>query len=190
MGPSQRPRQSILATAPAGAPALVKPSLWQSVALGGSACVFTVNFTHPIEIVKTRMQVEGKFSPSVFLKEEGVAALWKGIQAGWLREASYTSVKLGGYGPIRKFIGADSPDAPFLLKFAAGSMSGGLGSVCGNPFDVMKTMMMADAKTKTPLPESAPMSWIPKLSPAIFPRSIPRLNLTAYGGSRSATEWP
>lgn len=130
-----------------------QPGTLASMGLAGATALIAVNFTHPIEIVKTRMQVEGKFSPSVFLKEEGVAALWKGIQAGWLREASYTSVKLGGYGPIRKFIGADSPDAPFLLKFAAGSMSGGLGSVCGNPFDVMKTMMMADAKTKTPLPE-------------------------------------
>jgi hypothetical protein len=28
-------------------------------ALGGSAAVFAVNFTHPIETVKTRMQVSG-----------------------------------------------------------------------------------------------------------------------------------
>ena len=28
-------------------------------ALGGISCVFTVNFTHPIELVKTRMQVTG-----------------------------------------------------------------------------------------------------------------------------------
>ena len=35
------------------------PTLLESIALGGASCVFTVNFTHPIELVKTRMQVSG-----------------------------------------------------------------------------------------------------------------------------------
>lgn len=124
----------------------------------GLACctaLIAVNFTHPIEIVKTRLQVEGKFVVSTFMKEEGFFALWKGIAAAWGREASYTTVKLGGYQPIRRLIGADASDAPFVLKFAAGAASGSIGSVFGNPFDVMKTMMMADAKTKTPLPQLA-----------------------------------
>lgn len=34
-------------------------SLQKTQALGGISCVFTVNFTHPIELVKTRMQVTG-----------------------------------------------------------------------------------------------------------------------------------
>lgn len=128
-----------------------QPNTIQSMGLAGCTALIVVNFTHPIEICKTRLQVDGKFSIRQFLKTEGPAAAYKGIQAAWLREGSYTSVKLGGYGPIRKLLGADSPDAPFFLKFSAGAMSGSLGSVIGNPFDVMKTMMMADAKTKTPL---------------------------------------
>ena len=31
--------------------------------------------------------------------EEGVAAFWKGINAAWLREASYTSLRLGEFLP-------------------------------------------------------------------------------------------
>ena len=38
---------------------LKTPSLFESIFLGGTACVFTVNFTHPIELIKTRMQVSG-----------------------------------------------------------------------------------------------------------------------------------
>ena len=91
------------------------------------------------------MQV-GAFSFGGMMKSEGVTALWKGIQAAWLREASYTTVKLGGYGPIRNAIGAKDKNAPFYLKFAAGSLSGSIGSVMGNPFDVMKTMMMSNAE--------------------------------------------
>ena len=34
-----------------------------------------------------------------------VTAFWKGIQAAWLREASYTSLRIGLYGPIKQAMG-------------------------------------------------------------------------------------
>jgi hypothetical protein len=82
--------------------------------------------------------------------EEGVAALWKGVNAAWLREASYTSLRLGLYEPMKVLFGADSADAPFYKKFGAGSAAGAIGSVAGNPFDVLKTKMMADAAKEVP----------------------------------------
>lgn len=36
-----------------------KPTLIESMVMGGTAAAFAVNFTHPIELVKTRMQVSG-----------------------------------------------------------------------------------------------------------------------------------
>ena len=60
----------------------------------------------------------------------------------WLREASYTSLRLGLYGPIKKAMGVGK-DSHFLMKFSAGSLAGALGSVVGNPFDVLKTKLMA-----------------------------------------------
>lgn len=41
------------------------------------------------------------------LAEEGAAAFYKGIQAAWLREASYTSIRLGLYEPAKGWVGAD-----------------------------------------------------------------------------------
>lgn len=133
---------------------LKKPSLIQSIALGGTACVFTVNFTHPIELVKTRMQVSGEGLVPVFtntLKNEGAASFWKGIQWAWGREGSYASIKLGGYAPVRDALGAGGKDAPFYLKFLAGAITGGVGSVVGNPFDVMKTLAQANKGAAVPL---------------------------------------
>jgi len=60
-----------------------------------------------------------------------------------LREASYTSLRLGLYEPMKGVTGADKPNAGFLSKFLAGALAGGIGSVAGNPFDVLKTRMMA-----------------------------------------------
>jgi hypothetical protein len=84
----------------------------------------------------------------VVAAEEGVTAFWKGIGAAWLREASYTSLRLGLYGPIKGAMGVTN-DSPFIMKFLAGSSAGALGSLVGNPFDVLKTRMMT-AEGKEP----------------------------------------
>jgi len=131
-----------------------KPTLVESIALGGVSCIFTVNFTHPIELVKTRMQVSGDGLMHVFsntLKAEGIGSFWKGIVWAWGREGSYASIKLGGYAPARDLLGASGADAPFYLKFAAGAMTGGIGSIVGNPFDVLKTLAQANKGEAVPL---------------------------------------
>jgi hypothetical protein len=129
------------------------PTLLQSMALGGMSAVFAVNFTHPIETVKTRMQVSGLgIGPTVttLYTKEGVTAFWKGIVFAYGRELSYTSIKLGAYAPVRNAIGAGQPDAPFYLKFLAGAITGGVGSVVGNPFDVMKTLAQTNSEAAVP----------------------------------------
>jgi len=131
------------------------PGIIANLGCAGGAAVITVTFIHPIDTVKTRLQVSGTGSAknyaelgtvgtlTTIAKDEGVAALWKGIPAAWMREASYTSFRLGLYKPLKQAFGADKPDSPFILKFAAGGASGGLGSIVGNPFDILKTKMMA-----------------------------------------------
>lgn len=131
------------------------------IGCAGGAAVIAVSFIHPIDVVKTRLQVSGGDgardykklgiggSVSVIAREEGVLAFWKGINAAWLRESSYTSLRLGLYEPIKEVFGAKDKNAPFYLKFAAGSSAGAIGSLVGNPFDVLKTRMMA-AEGKEP----------------------------------------
>ena len=123
------------------------PGVLASMGLAGTTAVIVVNATHPIEVVKTRMQVDAQFSLRAMIRAEGGRALYNGIQAAYLRESTYTSIKLGGYGPIKKLLGADRPDAPFALKFAAGACSGSMGAIVGNPFDVLKTKMMTSGES-------------------------------------------
>ena len=106
-------------------------------------------FIHPIDVVKTRLQVSGGAIGGVIgsaMKNEGPLAFYKGINAAWLREASYTSLRLGLYEPIKGVVGAKDKDAHFLKKFAAGCLAGAIGSLVGNPFDVLKTRMMASTE--------------------------------------------
>jgi len=134
----------------------------KSVGGAGSAAVITVSFIHPIDVVKTRLQVSGgegvrnykalgiNGTIKIILKEEGLKSFWKGIGAAWLREASYTSLRLGLYGPIKHMMGLKN-DSSFVLKFLAGSLAGAIGSTAGNPFDVVKTRMMASEGKNLPL---------------------------------------
>ena len=127
-----------------------KPTPLQSMVIASSTSLICVNMTHPIEIVKTRLQV-GQFNIKHMIKTEGISSFWKGIQAAWFREALYTSVKLGGYGPIRDYLGVKDGNSPFYLKFFAGSISGSIGAIMGNPFDVLKTQMMTNTDRQIPL---------------------------------------
>mmetsp|Transcript_23764 Transcript_23764/g.33225 ORF Transcript_23764/g.33225 Transcript_23764/m.33225 type:complete len:300 (+) Transcript_23764:23-922(+) len=136
----------------------IQPSLLQQVGMAGGAAVITVTFIHPIDVVKTRIQISKEYSAlgmSGTVKKivggEGTAALWKGVNAAWLREASYTSLRLGLYEPCKVAFGCTTPESTtFIKKFAAGSAAGALGSLAGNPFDVLKTKMMAAEGKVTP----------------------------------------
>lgn len=147
----------VIATASAGG----GTSFIKQIGAAGGAAVITVTFIHPIDVVKTRLQVSGGEGVrnyaalgmggtiKVVAAEEGVLAFWKGINAAWLRESSYTSLRLGLYEPIKVVMGADK-NPNFFLKFAAGSTAGALGSLAGNPFDVLKTQMMTTEGVEAP----------------------------------------
>lgn len=149
---SQR-RTPVLATAGANSPGLL-----QQVGMAGAAAVITVTFIHPIDVVKTRIQISSEYgklgmggSTKKIVGTEGISALWKGINAAWLRESSYTSLRLGLYEPCKVAFGCTTPETTtFVKKFAAGSAAGALGSTVGNPFDVLKTKMMASEGAAVP----------------------------------------
>jgi len=137
---------------------MINNTIMQLIA-AGSAAMITVTNIHPIDLVKTRLQVSNKYNNIGMIKsfktiyiEEGLPSFWKGIYAAWLREASYTTIRLGLYEPIKIAMSTDINNTSFLLKFTAGSSAGAIGSFFGNPFDVLKTKMMTNQNylNKTP----------------------------------------
>jgi hypothetical protein len=137
--------------------------LVKNVGAAGCSAVITVTGIHPIDVVKTRLQIcdptntkainykalgiQGTVQ-TIFTKE-GIPAFWKGIGAAWLREASYTSLRLGLYSPIKEVLQVKK-DSNFFMKFLAGSLAGVIGSFVGNPFDVLKTRLMSIESKNTP----------------------------------------
>lgn len=136
----------------------------------GVSAVLTVFVVHPIDTVKTRLQIVSKIivTPAISapiisdltnsaLKqtsisqtiqsiklENGLKGFYRGIAPAIMRESTYTSLRIGLYGPIKQLFNIKS-DSNFFFKFMAGSASGLIGSIAGNPFDVLKTKMIANA---------------------------------------------
>lgn len=63
---------------------------------------------HPMDVIKNRMQVQkGKASIlnviSTTYSKEGILSFYNGLSAGLVRQASYTTVRLGTYNQMQEF---------------------------------------------------------------------------------------
>ena len=92
----------------------------------------------------------------VMSKEEGWRhGVLKGVEASAIREATYSSMRLGFYEPIKMALGGeDKQSTPMWKKFLAGAISGLLSSGLANPSDLLKIRMQG-----TPPGESYPLKW-------------------------------
>ena len=61
-----------------------------------------------------------------------------------MREASYSTIRLGAFEPIKKVLGEkDKRHTPTWIRFLAGSLAGGIGATVAQPVDLLKTRAQA-----------------------------------------------
>eukprot|EP00897_Mesotaenium_endlicherianum_P002213 jgi/Mesen1/2019/ME000148S01121 len=125
--------------------------------LAGVSNMCAAAITNPVNVVKVRMQLDGALSSAKVQQyhglgrgmwkvwaEEGVRGLWRGTTAALLREASYSSIRMGAYEPFKQALGArDAAHTPLWVKVGAAAASGTLGSALANPTDVVMIRMQA-----------------------------------------------
>ncbi|CAN6457034.1 unnamed protein product [Victoria cruziana] len=86
-----------------------KSGVWQSVkpfANGGMSGMMATCVIQPIDMIKVRIQLgqgSGLHVAKTMLREEGVGAFYKGLSAGLLRQATYTTARLGSFRYILTF---------------------------------------------------------------------------------------
>eukprot|EP00250_Pteridium_aquilinum_P011868 c20359_g1_i2 orf=295-1110(+) len=77
-------------------------------------------------------------------RDEGLTGLWRGTGAALMREASYSSIRMGLYEPFKLMLGGDDPaHTPLWIKVTAGASAGVIGSAIANPTDVIMVRMQA-----------------------------------------------
>ena len=130
--------------------ALIRP-LCGSLASSVAECA-----TLPIDLLKVRLQMAGRSSPSgistvaAIVKEEGYGVLFTGLEPALYRQITYQAVRMGLYEPLRDMVynaGMDRQNEraePKLWQMIlAGGLSGMIGVFIASPFDLIKVRMQA-----------------------------------------------
>ena len=124
---------------------------------GGLAACVGAAFSHPLDVLKVRLQVQGEGGGGVKLgpvgmakhifKSDGVAGLYAGLSASLLRQAVYSSTRFGMYDVLKGYFEPkDGTAMGFGGKIGCGMGAGAIAAVVGNPADVAMIRMQADGR--------------------------------------------
>lgn len=125
--------------------------------IGGVAACCAGVFTNPLEVVKTRFQLQGELQSRgiytvhyknvfhafyVIAKEDGIFALQKGLVPALWYQLFMNGVRLGTFDLIQKkgLIHVDD-DVSVVRSIAAGATSGSIGALIGSPFYMVSLLI-------------------------------------------------
>ncbi|KAI9843661.1 MAG: putative mitochondrial 2-oxoglutarate/malate carrier protein [Thelocarpon superellum] len=126
---------------------------------GGLAGMTATTVIQPIDMVKVRLQLAGEGArsgprPSALSVTRKIIAsgkvmdLYTGLSAGLLRQAVYTTARLGFFDSFMTALGtratAQGRSVGFADRAAAGLTAGGLAALVGNPADLALIRMQSD----------------------------------------------
>jgi len=130
--------------------------VWKAVkpfATGSLAGMFATTCIQPIDMVKVRIQLlagtpqaAGPLSiAGGMLKNEGVAAFYKGLDAGLTRQVVYTGARLGLFDKFTEMAKKPGQKLSFAENAGCALSAGGLAALAGNPADLALIRMQADS---------------------------------------------
>ncbi|KAF2762078.1 mitochondrial carrier [Pseudovirgaria hyperparasitica] len=120
---------------------------------GGSASCFAACVTHPLDLVKVRLQTQKAEGPRKNMlqmtlhvaKQDGFLGLYRGLSASILRQMTYSTTRFGVYEELKSLSTTPTSTPSFPVLIAMASTSGFLGGVAGNPADIINVRMQNDA---------------------------------------------
>lgn len=137
-------------------PATISISPPVDFVLGASACCMACVFTNPLEVVKTRLQLQGELrSRGTYTRHyrgvvqamvavcqaDGLRGLQKGLTAGLLYQGTMNGVRFYLYSHAEDMGLTQQPGG----NVAAGAIAGALGAFFGSPAYLVKTHLQAQS---------------------------------------------
>ncbi|KAH7245670.1 mitochondrial carrier domain-containing protein [Fusarium tricinctum] len=120
---------------------------------GGSASAIATLLTHPLDLVKVRLQstlipVQKSMVgiTTHVITTEGCLGLYAGLSAALLRQFTYSTIRFGVYEDLKLRLAHDSgtlSQSPGVL-ICLSALSGFIGGVAGNPADIINVRMQSD----------------------------------------------
>ncbi|CAF1055172.1 unnamed protein product, partial [Brachionus calyciflorus] len=138
-----------------------KPKLIPNYAkfiMGGVSGMGATMFVQPLDLVKNRMQLSGEGGSAkvyknsfdavrTIIRTEGVTGIYTGLSAGLLRQATYTTARMGFYQSLLDHFNQQyNNQLGFFAKASIGIFAGGVAAYIGTPAEVALIRMTADGK--------------------------------------------
>lgn len=122
-----------------------------------------ISLANPTDLVKVRLQAEGKLSAGTpkryygtwdaywtIVRQEGLRALWTGLGPNIARNAIVNAAELASYDHIKETILKIPGFTDNVLTHLLAGLGAGFFAVCiGSPVDVVKSRMMGDPTYKS-----------------------------------------
>ncbi|GBG72627.1 hypothetical protein CBR_g12201 [Chara braunii] len=119
-----------------------------------------ITVASPTDLVKVRLQAEGKLPPGVprkysgaidayrtIIRQEGVAGLWTGLGPNIARNSIVNAAEMASYDQVKQtLLKIDGFNDDVITHLLAGLGAGFFGVCCGSPADVIKSRIMGDSK--------------------------------------------
>ncbi|WVN89371.1 uncharacterized protein L203_104594 [Cryptococcus depauperatus CBS 7841] len=127
------------------APSKQKYPFW----LGGVAASMAACCTHPLDVMRVRMQTsttQSKFTNAVksVLSQDGVRGLYTGLTASVFRQMTYSVTRLGVYDTMKRYMSRNGKKLTTSDMVVCASTAGALGGIAGNPADIILVRMIAN----------------------------------------------
>ncbi|XP_032946752.1 solute carrier family 25 member 35 isoform X2 [Rhinolophus ferrumequinum] len=171
--------------------------------MSGLAACGACLFTNPLEVVKTRMQLQGELqSPGTYqrhyrnvfhafitiAKVDGLAALQKGLAPALLYQFLMNGIRLGTYGLAEAggYLNTAEGTLSLSRSAAAGALAGVMGAYLGSPIYMVKTHLQAQAASEIAVGHQykhrifPPQSWKGALTAAMVSGIVVVLAMTPF----------
>ncbi|XP_036218462.1 solute carrier family 25 member 35 isoform X1 [Bactrocera oleae] len=130
--------------------------------IGGLASVGTILFTNPLEVIKTRLQLQGELAVSgtynvryrgivhafvTVIKNDGWTGLQKGLVPAMYFQFTINSIRLGMYNAAvnKQWTHTKDGGESFGLGLFWGAAGGAVGAYFASPFLMIKTQLQSQA---------------------------------------------
>ncbi|WOL02028.1 mitochondrial uncoupling protein 1 isoform X1 [Canna indica] len=137
--------------------------LFIKILAGFTTGALAIAVANPTDLVKVRLQAEGKLLPGMprrylgaldaylkIIKQEGLGALWTGLGPNIARNAIINAAELASYDQIKQTVLRIPGFTDDIFTHLLAGLGAGLFAVCiGSPVDVVKSRMMGDSSYKS-----------------------------------------